>query len=64
MGKMGTTLWQAVKTFVPFRLLEKEAMEIFNMEGRNKSQHEFFGMKLRMVREYFINPNIQSKNYG
>ena len=38
---MGYNLWQALKAFNLFRLLDNETMEIFSMAGRNKSKYKF-----------------------
>ena len=40
---MGSNLWQALKAFNLFRLLENETMEMFR--GQSKSKYKFGGMK-------------------
>ena len=43
---MGAILLQALKTFNLHRLMEKKAVEMFGMRGRNKSKLKFAGMKI------------------
>ena len=58
---MGSNLWQALKAFNLFRLLENETIEMFSMGERNKSKHNFGGTKVceaEELREYFINTEV------
>ena len=43
---MGAILLQALKTFNLHRVMEKKAVEMFGMRGRNKSKLKFAGMKI------------------
>ena len=45
LDSMGTILWQVLKTFNLFRLLQNEAMVMLSIGGRNKSKHELVWMK-------------------
>ena len=48
-----SSLWQALKAFNLFRLLENETMDMFSMGERNASADK--------VREYFINPKVENE---
>ena len=64
---MGSKLWQALKAFNLFRLLENKTMEIVSMGGWCKSKHKFGEMKVwevGKVREYFINPETENEALG
>ena len=64
---MGSNLWQTLKAFNLFRLLEYEIMAIFSVGERSKSKRKFGGTKVceaDEVREYFINPKTENKAFG
>ena len=61
---MGSNLWQTLKTFNLFRILENEAMEMFIMGERSKSKYKLDEMKVCKgdeVIENFINSKIEMK---
>ena len=63
---MGSNLWQALKVFSLFRLLENETMEMFSIGEWSKSKHKFGGTKVceaGKVREYFINPKVENESF-
>ena len=47
---MGSNLWQALKAFNLFRLLENETMEMFSMDKGSKSKHDFGGKSAKLTR--------------
>ena len=60
---MGSNLWQALKAFDLFWLLENEIMEIYSMGRRSKNKHKFSGMRVCETdeeRSYFINPETEN----
>ena len=62
---MGSTnLWQTLKAFNLFSLLENETMKMFSVGERTKSKHKFGEMKVCKadeVREYFVILKLKMK---
>ena len=62
MCTLGITLWQVLKTFNSFSLLENETMEMFSVTVRNEGKHKFAGTKVcETVEEWRIFNSLNSK---
>ena len=61
---MGTDLWQKLKAFNLFRLLQNETTEMLSMGKRSKNKHKFSRAKVceaEDVRGYSIKPKMKNE---
>ena len=61
---MGTDLWQKLKAFNLFRLLQNETTEMLSMGKRSKNKHKFGRAKVceaEDVRGYSIKPKMKNE---